>query len=70
MTNNTNQTLHPNTVYKHLRTGGLYSVVAVGTHVKTKECLVTYVALADGAVWVRNYEQFMDGRFEEVKEVT
>lgn len=55
--------IHINNIYKHLRTGGLYKVLAVGTHVDTKELLVVYAAIKDGAVWVRTYDEFTDGRF-------
>lgn len=56
-------------LYRHKKTGGVYSVIALGRNESTLEEVVVYKKyrthrLQD--VWVRPMKEFQDGRFEEV----
>lgn len=38
--------------------GGLYKILAYGTHTETLEAMVVYQSLSDRRVWVRSYLEF------------
>ncbi len=44
--------------YQHYQ-GGYYRVIGVAKHSETKEELVVYKSLADGQIWVRPIEMFL-----------
>lgn len=58
--------------YRHIKTGGLYTVVNLALLESTLEPLVVYHpddmnSELDGQItWARPLSQFMDGRFEEL----
>jgi len=57
-------------VYRHVKTSGLYRVLLHGLFERDTVKCVVYKKLdgADaGTVWVRDYNEFYDGRFEYVK---
>jgi hypothetical protein len=54
--------LIPGAVYRHVKTGTLYRLIAVGKHVETLEDLVVYEALYENTVakiWVRPRGEFL-----------
>lgn len=60
-------------VYRHLKTGGEYAVLAEGLQEATGRPCVIYTAVATVLTprpWVRDYNEFYDGRFEFVKVIT
>jgi hypothetical protein len=60
-------------IWQHLESGGLYIVlINDATNENTGEPAVVYKSLWDGAVWVRPYSEFYDGRFRNlmIEEVT
>lgn len=56
-------------LWKHVQTGGLYELIAVGQMAGTSIPVVVYrSASADhGAVWVCTAHEFYSGRFERVR---
>ena len=58
----------PMTVYRHKKTGGLYTEMARGKLEADLTPMVIYRAHKDGTVWVRPVSEFDDGRFEKVIE--
>lgn len=48
------------------RKGGLYRLLKFGTIEADLTPAVIYESHKDGMVWVRPYDQFMDGRFTQV----
>lgn len=60
-------------LWKHLKTGGIYRVVGIGKReADCVPCVVYQVAFADkdaaGDWWIRTLGEFADGRFEAVPE--
>ncbi|MCY0388005.1 DUF1653 domain-containing protein [Robbsia sp. Bb-Pol-6] len=55
--------LSENTVYKHQRTGRLYSVVTRAKLEMSGEEVVVYQSLKSGRIWVRPSAEFFDGRY-------
>lgn len=53
-------------LFRHRKTGGLYSIVSIAQMESTLEAVVVYRATKDSTVWVRSYKEFFDGRFEEI----
>lgn len=52
-------------LYRHLKTGRHYRVEMDSARMEaTGERAVVYRGLADNQVWVRPYDEFVDGRFE------
>lgn len=52
-------------MWKHLKSGGLYRVLADPGYIEeTLEHVVVYQCCKDGRVWVRPFNEFHDGRFE------
>lgn len=45
-------------IVQHFK-GGVYTILAIGTHTETKEKMVVYQSLKDQQVWVRPYEMFV-----------
>ena len=55
-----------NGIYKHKK-GNMYIVQDIATHSETLEKMVVYRALyGDSKLWVRPYNEFVDGRFQYV----
>lgn len=50
----------------HLETKGIYEILHIGTHVKTKQVYYVYRNINPDKpdVWIRDKEQFEDGRFK------
>jgi hypothetical protein len=60
-------------IWQHVESGGLYVVIVNDALIeKTGTTAVVYKSLWDGAVWVRPYSEFYDGRFRNlmIEEVT
>lgn len=53
-------------IYKHIKTGRLYRLVAEAKQEKDLEDVVVYQHIEGGIVWVRNAKEFWDGRFKAV----
>lgn len=56
-------------ILRHKKTNGLYEIVEIGTEEKDLSEAVIYKSLQDGKIWIRNKEEFLDGRFEKVTTV-
>lgn len=55
---------HRPETWRHVRTGGLYTVLSRDALVEaTLERVVVYQAAGAGQVWVRPEQEFLDGRF-------
>lgn len=39
--------------------GGLYTILAIGTHTETNERMVVYQSLKDQKIWIRPYDMFI-----------
>lgn len=50
-------------VYVHLKTGGAYEVLGVGTVEADMTQAVIYRSKKDGRTWIRPSSEFCDGRF-------
>lgn len=50
---------------QHLETKGVYEILVVGTHVKTKQVYYVYQNInpEKPEVWIRDKDMFEDGRF-------
>lgn len=55
-------------IWKHLKTGGLYRVLDHVFIEATAEPAVLYISMDDGRKWVRPTKEFLDGRFEKVSD--
>lgn len=55
-----------NATHRHLKTGGLYTLLFVGVLEKTLEKVAIYQD-RKGVIWVRPTSEFFDGRFEALK---
>ena len=53
-------------IWRHNKTKGLYKIIEIGIEEKDLTEAVIYKSLKDGTVWIRNKEEFLDGRFEKV----
>lgn len=53
-------------IWRHLKTGGLYVVIAEGRIEADLSDVVIYRSCKDGSVWTRPKEEFHDGRFVRV----
>lgn len=51
------------TIWKHVKSGGLYSVIATGLLEADLTPVTIYKSLTDSKVWVRPTAEFEDGRF-------
>ena len=51
--------------YRHVKSGGIYIYRSVARCERTGNPVVIYSG-EDGIVWVRDYYEFFDGRFEKV----
>lgn len=49
--------------YRHVKTNGIYLVIAIGRLESDLTEVVVYQSIENGAVWVRNKSEFEDGRF-------
>lgn len=54
-----------NATHRHLKTGGLYTLLYVGILEKTLENVAIYQD-RKGVIWVRPLTEFNDGRFEKI----
>jgi len=52
--------------YRHKRTRGVYKVLVIGRMTDSGQQMVIYQSIESNRVWVRSYDEFFDGRFEEV----
>ena len=54
---------------KHLKSGGTYRILAVNSHLESEglkgEHYVAYENIEDGLIWIREQNEFFDGRFQE-----
>jgi len=57
---------HTGEQYKHLKTGGLYTVLGKCRIEATNVPGVLYVRDGDDVVWARPASEFFDGRFERI----
>jgi hypothetical protein len=55
-----------NTVWKHWRTGNVYTVLHYAILERTGEESVVYRGRDSGVIWVRPAREFFDGRFQPV----
>jgi hypothetical protein len=53
-------------VWKHLKTGRIYTVIGSCRLEATGEPAVLYTCPDDGILWARATDEFLDGRFERV----
>jgi len=54
------------TCWRHVKTGRRYEIVRIALMEETSELVVVYEDTANH-VWVRPYEKFMDGRFQQLE---
>lgn len=50
-------------IFKHLKTDGTYSVLAMGLEEATLTPVIIYQCAKTGQVWTRPAKEFFDGRF-------
>ena len=54
---------------KHLKSGGTYRILAVDSHLESEGLkgglYVVYENTDDGLIWIREQNEFFDGRFQE-----
>jgi hypothetical protein len=55
---------YADTTWRHVKTGGHYTVVDEGLIEATKAPVIIYRSDLTGQVWVRPKAEFLDGRFE------
>ena len=57
-------------IYKHLKSGGNYKVLATDAHLEEEglkgSFYVVYQNVTDGIIWIRDQNEFFDGRFKEL----
>lgn len=54
-------------IYRHRKSGGLYKVITFNAKLEATEGrVVVYQNMPTGVIWVRDYDEFVDGRFEIV----
>lgn len=53
----------PNSRWRHVKSGTLYDVVAVGYLERDVSPVVVYRGVVSETVWVRPLSEFLDGRF-------
>lgn len=58
----------PQSMWRHVKTRGLYSVDGFCMIEATMQRGVIYTAQRDGTVWVRPLAEFMDGRFTPIED--
>ena len=55
---------------KHLKSGGTYRILTVNSHLESEglkgELYVVYENIDDGLIWIREQNEFFDGRFQEI----
>lgn len=54
--------------YRHARTNKTYTVVCHAVMEKDTKLVVVYRSDSDSDTWVRDYEEFYDGRFILIQE--
>jgi hypothetical protein len=59
-------TTRSGTVWRHKKTGGLYTIMSECRLERTNEPMFIYLAHYDGTLWARAKDEFLDGRFEEI----
>lgn len=52
--------------YRHVKTNGVYVVMAIGRLESDLTEVVVYQSVENGSVWVRNKSEFEDGRFVRI----
>lgn len=52
--------------YKHIKTGGTYELLSAGEDEHQRSMVAVYRGESDGKVWTRPWNEFFDGRFEEL----
>lgn len=55
---------HKTVVWIHKKSGDRYTVLTVALDSETLQDKVVYLSLDTGFTWVRDAEEFFDGRFE------
>lgn len=50
-------------IFKHLTTGGVYSILAIGLEEATLTPVIVYQDAHTAQVWTRPAKEFFDGRF-------
>ena len=57
-------------IYKHLKSGGTYKVLATDAHLEEEglegSLYVVYQNETDRIIWIRNQNEFFDGRFKKL----
>tara|TARA_Y100001949_G_C15692089_1_gene202865 strand:- start:79 stop:264 length:186 start_codon:yes stop_codon:yes gene_type:complete len=57
-------------IYKHLKSGGTYKVLGTDAHLEQEglegSLYVVYQNVTDGIIWIRDQNEFFDGRFKEL----
>ena len=57
-------------IFQHKKSGGNYKVLAVNAHLEseglTGDLFVVYASKEDSYVWIREQNEFFDGRFKEI----
>lgn len=54
--------------YRHLKSGGLYCVIAEGKMEMDQTPVVVYENLNTGEIWIRPHSEFYDGRFKRIED--
>jgi len=65
----------PGALFKHLKSSGMYRIVATATIEASMTPAIVYESLENGRVWVRPQDEFFDGRFQyceslEIKDIS
>ncbi len=58
------QVNYEGSLYRHLKTGGLYTIVCAAEIEKTLAEVIVYRSVETGRTWVRPTKEFFDGRFK------
>lgn len=56
-------------LWYHMKTGGIYRIITDNAKYEDQgpsSRAVVYQSLKDGTIWIRPYQEFMDGRFRGV----
>jgi hypothetical protein len=53
--------------YRHVKSGGNYTVICVALEEATEKPVVIYQSQQDHRIWSRPMEDFMDGRFKKFR---
>jgi hypothetical protein len=54
------------TVWRHKKSGGVYTVIGTCRLEATNAPAYLYTSTANGVIWARDMDEFLDGRFENI----